>query len=1208
MKKLLLILMLCFHFVTTKAQNITAAEYFIDADPGAGNGTAITITTPGDTVNFTASIVTASLSAGFHFAGIRVKDANGLWSLFEKRGFYISSSTADAANITAAEYFIDADPGAGNGISVSVGATGAVVNFTAVIPTSLPEGFHFVAIRTKNTDGEWSFFERRGFYISAAAANLTDITAAEYFIDTDPGAGNGTAIAIPSPVATYTDSLILPLGSLPLGSYRIAIRVKNTAGQWSLLESKLFTVCATYGAQSEMDYQVEGNRVFFTNNSLYYDTVTWKFGDNTLDTVINPIKTYTNAGVYNLQLITGNSCGIDTLTETIEIRGLQRVNPGRAGNAGISTLMFEGFGFTTATNVKLILGTQVFNPVAKFFVSNNRIRANFNLTGFAPGVYRAMATIGSAFDTLNNAVTIEQSIPADITLDISNGRHASRPRRVSMNGLIKNSGSHDAIMVPYVALGNVMPGVTPVNINLFSSTLPVTLQNEGIFQHTYQYLGLNGVAPEVMFMNDLDSARNRHIIAYYKTRVAGHSTVPEMVGTLHNTVPHAFQLAAMVQEPLLDSYALLDSIHTGYQACYSSFLKHEVEKQLNLSVNNISWNNCFTTAFDTLMRTLANISQNPVFENYGVPMQAGFSALLARMADCPGSGVPSGLGGIQFKRIIQGVMNNWIYLEDIDSLDADCIDTTIQVFSRMINSNSAGAGNRVTAGGCGDCPGAQVFPEMCDQCLPLIKAGKVGKKLKMNKRAFGANSAIVGCQEWCETTSIDPNAKYGPGNNDDRKYINHRKDVNYKITFENLASASAPAAYVEIRDTIDKTVFDISTLNLGVFSWGDSLVTTESNEQNVSILKNIKPVHPNFLRIDATTDTAAGVVYWRFWTVDTVTLQLTADPTEGFLPPNTDGISGAGYVTYTIVPRSTVTNGTMLKNKASIVFDDNPPLVTDEWEYRIDTLQPSSAVNSLPPVTNTQNFTVSWSGTDAHAGVDRFSVYVSINDSAYKVWQSLTTSTSAIYTGQFGKTYKFFSIALDKAANYEDPPADALNNPDAVTTVQVALPLDLLSFTATKTIDKKVNLQWVTTNEQHVSHFELQRSADGISYSIIGRVNAMNAANGANYTWQDIAPLAKMNYYRLRIVDHDASFKISPVRTVRFTNKDEILVYPTVTSDLVFIQSEKQVTVQLINMTGVVLQSKEVKGSGLFDLSNLPSAVYIIRAGEEKQIFKIMKQ
>ncbi|MFZ4058435.1 MAG: beta strand repeat-containing protein, partial [Ferruginibacter sp.] len=225
---------------TADAADIVAAEYFFDTDPGVGNGTAISVT-PGSTVNFTANLPT-SLAAGFHFIAIRTKDATGKWGFFESRGFFIGSSTADAANIVAAEYFFDTDPGVGNGTSITVNA-GAVVNFNVTLPTSLASGFHFLAIRTKDADGKWGLFESRGFYISTSSSNLPDIVAAEYFLDVDPGVGNGTAITIPTPGAVINETFSLPLNvSIPQGHHEFALRVKNSAGQWSLFQRDTFFI------------------------------------------------------------------------------------------------------------------------------------------------------------------------------------------------------------------------------------------------------------------------------------------------------------------------------------------------------------------------------------------------------------------------------------------------------------------------------------------------------------------------------------------------------------------------------------------------------------------------------------------------------------------------------------------------------------------------------------------------------------------------------------------------------------------------------------------------------------------------------------------------------------------------------------------------------------------------------------------------------
>ena len=77
--------------------NIVSAEFFIDNDPGVGNGTSLNVGASGGTVNFVASIPTTSLIPGFHTLFIRTKDDDGMWGLLESRGLYISTATAVAA-------------------------------------------------------------------------------------------------------------------------------------------------------------------------------------------------------------------------------------------------------------------------------------------------------------------------------------------------------------------------------------------------------------------------------------------------------------------------------------------------------------------------------------------------------------------------------------------------------------------------------------------------------------------------------------------------------------------------------------------------------------------------------------------------------------------------------------------------------------------------------------------------------------------------------------------------------------------------------------------------------------------------------------------------------------------------------------------------------------------------------------------------------
>ncbi len=228
---------------TADAANIVAAEYFFDADPGHGNGTAIAVTA-GAVTNFTIGLPSTGLTPGFHFLAIRTKGANGQWGIFESRGFYITNATTDAANIVAAEYFFDADPGNGSGTAIPVTA-GAVTNFTVSLPaTGLDPGFHFLSIRTKGTDGKWGIFESRGFYITGAATDVPNIVAAEYFFDNDPGTGQAESISI-TPGAITNFTVNLPATGLDPGFHFLAIRVKGADGKWGLFESRGFYVSPT---------------------------------------------------------------------------------------------------------------------------------------------------------------------------------------------------------------------------------------------------------------------------------------------------------------------------------------------------------------------------------------------------------------------------------------------------------------------------------------------------------------------------------------------------------------------------------------------------------------------------------------------------------------------------------------------------------------------------------------------------------------------------------------------------------------------------------------------------------------------------------------------------------------------------------------------------------------------------------------------------
>ena len=63
--------------------------------------------------------------------------------------------------------------------------------------------------------------------------------------------------------------------------------------------------------------------------------------------------------------------------------------------------------------------------------------------------------------------------------------------------------------------------------------------------------------------------------------------------------------------------------------------------------------------------------------------------------------------------------------------------------------------------------------------------------------------------------------------------------------------------------------------------------------------------------------------------------------------------------------------------------------------------------------------------------------------------------------------------------------------------------------------ENSVKLQWNSTDETEHLAYEIQRSADGVYFTKLGKVDA--TGNGI-YSWEDLNPLPGQQYYRINIV------------------------------------------------------------------------------------------
>jgi hypothetical protein len=94
------------------------------------------------------------------------------------------------------------------------------------------------------------------------------------------------------------------------------------------------------------------------------------------------------------------------------------------------------------------------------------------------------------------------------------------------------------------------------------------------------------------------------------------------------------------------------------------------------------------------------------------------------------------------------------------------------------------------------------------------------------------------------------------------------------------------------------------------------------------------------------------------------------------------------------------------------------------------------------------------------------------------------------------------------------------------------LPMVLGVFTATKN-NATALLQWTTIQENNTHEFVLERSTDGLHYETIGSVPASGNTNAiTKYQYTDKQMATGVNYYRIKTVDNDGKYLLSPVRTL----------------------------------------------------------------------------
>jgi len=311
-------------------------------------------------------------------------------------------------------------------------------------------------------------------------------------------------------------------------------------------------------------------------------------------------------------------------------------------------------------------------------------------------------------------------------------------------------------------------------------------------------------------------------------------------------------------------------------------------------------------------------------------------------------------------------------------------------------------------------------------------------------------------------------------------------------------------------------------------------------------------------------------------------------------PPPANDSCGAPLSLISDVPR-TGTNISATQSLATVACNNftSPSPVYDVW-YSITALFNGSATIALTGVTG---------GLDAvmvgYSGACGALTPIACADATEVNGNETLTLTGLVA----GTTYKI------RVYGYANTAGGTTGNFSILATGP-ALPVTGVVLSGLRN-GNKTQLTWTTQTEINNVGFELQRSADGRSFTSIANIaskaNNGNSTSAISYNVDDVKPFAGANYYRLKQNDKDGKINFSNTVYLKGTAVSNLTissVYPNPTKDVLkaslqapTAQNVVFVITDMVGKTVARQASNLVAGDNIVDVNvmNLPAGNYLLK-------------
>ncbi len=299
-------------FVDSKFNNfdkLNLAECFFNQDPGPGNGFPLQISTS-DTIIHIDSIlanITSQLAYGIQTFNIRVKNSDGVWGQIMSSPVYIDSNRINLPEINGYEFYFNTDSGIGTSEIISFNSNDTILHIDSITYSKLiglSPGINTLSVRVKTSNHFWSQIASAPFRIDTVEESLPEISAYEFYFNTDSGPGNGFVMNLSAnDTILHIDSITYSkLIGLSPGINTLSVRVKTNNHFWSQIANAPFRIDTVEESLPE----ISAYEFYFNNDPGPGNGFVMNLSANDtilhIDSIANSFLSQLQSGVHNLNV------------------------------------------------------------------------------------------------------------------------------------------------------------------------------------------------------------------------------------------------------------------------------------------------------------------------------------------------------------------------------------------------------------------------------------------------------------------------------------------------------------------------------------------------------------------------------------------------------------------------------------------------------------------------------------------------------------------------------------------------------------------------------------------------------------------------------------------------------------------------------------------------------------------------------------------